>query len=192
MNDILYIDHRCILSPLGASFQADLPDIGWRTIGHQLARVHGSLGFILGDWLNFGVKRYGKKYVLATDLTTFSYQALADFAWVCSGVEISRRREKLSFNHHREVASCSPADQIKWLTLAEAATMSVADLRHAMRPQLSAGAGALTFMPRTWAMEFVRWFHGAVPDDDVERLPSQQRLALKAELKPIVEIYEKL
>lgn len=195
MNELLNINHRCELSSLGASFPADLPDVEWRAIGHQFARVHGSLGFMWGDWLNFGVKRYGKKYALATELTALTYQALADFAWVCDCVEFSRRREILSFSHHREVAPCSPADQAKWLTLAEGAKLSVADLRHAMRSReisTRSSAGALSFMPRTWAMEFIRWFHGAVPGDNVDQLPAQQRIALKLELKPIVEIYEKL
>jgi hypothetical protein len=62
------------------------------------------------DWWAFGEKRWGerKAIVEAEDWDGPSFQAAADAASVCRKFETSRRREVLSFNHHREVAALPP------------------------------------------------------------------------------------
>jgi len=57
----------------------------------------------LGDWWAYGDHNYGDR-VRAADGIDYSFQALMDAGWVCRQIETSRRREVLSFKHHREVA----------------------------------------------------------------------------------------
>jgi hypothetical protein len=41
----------------------------------------------------------------------YEYQTLRDAVWVSSRIELSRRRDNLTWGHHREVASWEPEEQ---------------------------------------------------------------------------------
>ena len=64
-----------------------------------------------GDWLRFGERKYGEMYSQAIDHSKLDYQTLANSTYVSGAVEFSRRRENLSWSHHKEIASLEPEDQ---------------------------------------------------------------------------------
>src|SRR5712691_7889011 len=76
----------------------------WQACGAFLQEAEKSVQFWIGDWLNFGEKTWGKKYVEAIQKTGLKYQTLADYKWVATKVPFSLRNEKLGFHHHRHVA----------------------------------------------------------------------------------------
>src|SRR5437868_4862354 len=51
----------------------------------------------IGDMLNYGEKHYGKRYVDWIEKTGFDYQTLRNDKWVSSSIDLSRRRDHLSF-----------------------------------------------------------------------------------------------
>jgi len=53
--------------------------------------------------------------------------------FVASKIEFSRRREKLSWSHHYEVAALEPAQQDELLDQAEAERLSMRQLRQAVK-----------------------------------------------------------
>jgi len=59
----------------------------------------------LGDWLNYGERQYGEMYSQAIEEVNLDYGTLRNFKYVSSRIELSRRRDKLSWFHHREVAA---------------------------------------------------------------------------------------
>src|SRR6185437_16632391 len=61
------------------------------------------------------------------------YQTLRNYAWVARQVELWRRREKLSFQHHAEVASLPPDQQDVWLDRAQTERWSRNQLRRHLR-----------------------------------------------------------
>jgi hypothetical protein len=83
----------------------------WLELGESLQRMHKSCMFWIGDWLNFGERQYGEVYTQAMDQTKYAYSTLATAKWVTSRIPISRRRESLNFEIHREVAELEPEDQ---------------------------------------------------------------------------------
>lgn len=83
----------------------------WQAIGQQLQLMVHSIMWNIGDWLNYGERIYGEIYTQALEETDYAYQTLADEKWIASRIEFSRRRENLSFSHHKEVAALDPADQ---------------------------------------------------------------------------------
>jgi N6-adenosine-specific RNA methylase IME4 len=91
----------------------------WEAAGRALRSIEGSVHWWIGDWLNYGENVYGEKYKAAIETTGFDYQTLADDKWVAAKIEFSRRREILSFSHHKEVASLPPSDQDTLLACAE-------------------------------------------------------------------------
>jgi hypothetical protein len=64
---------------------------------------------------------YGEKYEALMAATGLSYQTIANTAMVAGKVELSRRRENLSFAHHTEVAALPAVEQDRLLDLAQKA-----------------------------------------------------------------------
>lgn len=91
----------------------------WEHCGEWIKRANGAVQFWLGDWINYGEHAFHEKYSQAMYETDFEYQSLRDVAYVARNVDLSRRRDNLSFDHHREVASLKPEEQEELLDLAE-------------------------------------------------------------------------
>jgi hypothetical protein len=85
----------------------------YKVIGNAIAQLYQRVNWYLGDWWISGDHRYGERrdIVLSDDWLGPGYQACMDAGLVCRAfAESSRRREVLSFSHHREVAALSAAD----------------------------------------------------------------------------------
>jgi hypothetical protein len=116
----------------------------WMAHGRRLGVMGRGVGWWLGDWLRFGNAAYGERYGPAARITGYDRQSLMNMVYVASRVEPSRRRDKLSWSHHAEVAAFEPAQQDEWLDRAERDRFSVRCLREALRTErraLKAEAG---------------------------------------------------
>jgi hypothetical protein len=107
----------------------------WTAHGRRLGVVGRGVGWWLGDWLRFGNAAYGERYGPAARITGYDKQSLMNMVYVASRVQPSRRRAKLSWSHHAEVAALERADQDDWLDRAEREQLSVRCLREAIRTQ---------------------------------------------------------
>lgn len=107
----------------------------WVAHGRRLGVMGRGVGWWLGDWLRFGNAAYGERYAAAVRMTGYDRQSLMNMVYVASRVESSRRREKLSWSHHAEIAALEPAEQDDWLDRAERDQLSVRCLREALRTQ---------------------------------------------------------
>jgi hypothetical protein len=112
----------------------------WENLGLSLRRMEKGIQFWLGDWLNYGENKWGEKYSQAVDQTDYEYQTLADFKYVAGKIQFSFRNEKLSFTHHRQVAALEPAEQKKWLDIAEKESLNVHHLRNKIRKEKADGS----------------------------------------------------
>lgn len=113
----------------------DVPYELWEAYGGAIRRVEGAIQWIIGDWLNYGERKYGETYAQAMDETDMEYQALANYKWVAGQVEFSTRVENLSWTHHREVANMEPEEQEYWLNEAVEQGYTVRGLREAIRDE---------------------------------------------------------
>jgi hypothetical protein len=104
----------------------------WEKCGKFLKEANGAVHFWIGDWLNYGERKYGEMYAQAIDQTSYEYGTLLNDKYVSSRVESSRRRDNLSFSHHQEVASFSPEEQEELLSLAEDESLNRANFRKAV------------------------------------------------------------
>jgi hypothetical protein len=110
-----------------------MPFSEWVAHGRRLGVMGRGVGWWLGDWLRFGNAAYGERYGPAARMTGYDRQSLMNMVYVASRFESSRRREKLSWSHHAEIAAFEPAEQDEWLDRAERERLSVRDLREAIR-----------------------------------------------------------
>ena len=101
----------------------------WNAIGVQIGTFARASPWWLGDWLLFGKQKYGRRYREATSATGLEYQTLRNYAVVARRFPVSRRRDKLTFQHHAEVCALPDVDQDFWLDLAIEYHWSKAELR---------------------------------------------------------------
>ncbi|MGQ0840027.1 LmbU family transcriptional regulator [Actinokineospora sp.] len=107
----------------------ELPVDRWRDIGEQILRISNSSGWWFGDWLLYGERTYPDRYRKAIEGTMLDYQTLRNYAWIARRFRPSRRRDRLSVQHHIEVAALSDEEQDAWLDRAERFSWSRNKLR---------------------------------------------------------------
>jgi hypothetical protein len=93
----------------------------------------------LADWLLFGESHFSDRYRKAIDETSLDYQTLRNYAWVGRHFDRSRRRARLSFQHHAEVAALPSDEQDLWLDRAERGGWSRTELRRQLRAHRNNG-----------------------------------------------------
>jgi hypothetical protein len=99
----------------GVQFDPLLPFETWEALGARLGCHANATSWWLGDWLTFGRQKYGRRYKQAMAGTGLDYQTLRNYAAVSRRFEPSRRRSRLTFQHHADVCALSDADQDLWL-----------------------------------------------------------------------------
>jgi hypothetical protein len=87
----------------------------WKRIGQKLNSASSSLRWYIGDWLLHGERMWGEMYADAEQITGLSYDTLAHCKSVASKFEPWRRRQKLRWGDHREVAALTVENQDRLL-----------------------------------------------------------------------------
>lgn len=137
-SDRLGLDRSAVTRRTHLSLPSGMALDSWQRIGQQIFVIADASAWWLGDWLIYGQEHYPDRYKIAIAQTSLDYQTLRNYAWVARKFSVLRRREKLSFQHHAEVASLPQGEQEIWLTRAEQFKWS----RNELRRQIRAGAGA--------------------------------------------------
>ncbi len=105
----------------------------WLEVGKFMHQAGKSLHFWLGDWLNLGERKWGEKYKEAIALTGFDYQTLRNDKWVARQVDLSVRKDNLSFTHHLAVAEFESDEQEELLNIAEKQKLTVKDFHNLIK-----------------------------------------------------------
>lgn len=112
---------HCTLSRIGLQFDGDLTADQWQEIGRHLEQFAGSSQWWLGDWLLHGEGRaeWGSMYDQVVEEFGEKYGSARDAKWLADEFDLSRRRDKLPWGHHREVAGLEVQQQEELLDWAE-------------------------------------------------------------------------
>src|SRR5215203_5133370 len=74
--------------------------------GEKLRREQlDTLRWALGDWINYGEKRYGEKYAQAIEGMHYEPGTLANIAWITRNIPRDQRKADVPFFSHAPVAS---------------------------------------------------------------------------------------
>lgn len=131
------------LTPVGVQIPDGTSADSWSALGDVLFQLGGAIQWLIGDWLNYGTRAWGKTYEEVASATGYEVPTLYNLAFVCSKVHFSLRNEKLSFAHHMLVAGKQPVMQQYWLRKAADEGWTVAQMRRLMKetpPTLSTGS----------------------------------------------------
>ena len=152
----------------------------WKEAGKSLGKIQGAVQWWIGDWLNYGEKKYREMYAQALKETEMKYGTLADLKYVASRIESSRRRENLTWAHHREVAPMESDEQDKWLDLAEKGNSDgkpwkVKDLRRAIKESKPSEFPPWLYYTDIWRIpdcdeRFGKDYSGRIPGQIIQNL----------------------
>jgi hypothetical protein len=201
MNTLAIADPKFTITPTGLQFHQNLSFEEWNDLGQKLAPIGKSIGFIIGDWINYGETAYGEKYEEALAKTGLAYQTLMNFAYVARKVEISLRKENLDWYQHATVAKLKTDEEKRhWLDMAEQHDLSVRRLRKSINfGRLAtedevqgdpADRGYVTYLALLNRLR--RWWKREIGKAPVEDWDEERRAALKRDFRLVLEIYEAL
>jgi hypothetical protein len=197
------VSSKVTIDPTGIQFHEELSFDEWNAIGQNLVPVAKSIGFIVGDWLNYGAARYGEKYTAATIATGLAYETLKMYSHVARCVERLSRNHNLDWTHHKVVAKIKDADeQRRWLKLADQDGMSVKRLRKSINagrrlsPEESShdddptDRGQATYL--SMLNDLRRWIKREIEKAPVKKWDAERRDALKDDFRFLVDFYDSL
>ena len=201
MNTLAIADPKFTITATGLQFHQNLSFEEWNDLGQKLAPIGKSIGFIIGDWINYGETAYGEKYEEALAKTGLAYQTLMNFAYVARKVEISLRKENLDWYQHATVAKLKTDEEKRhWLDMAEQHDLSVRRLRKSINfGRLAtedevqgdpADRGYVTYLALLNRLR--RWWKREIGKAPVEDWDEERRAALKRDFRLVLEIYEAL
>jgi hypothetical protein len=119
----------------------------WVELGRYLGAVGRGSQWWIGDWLLYARGKWGEMYTEAVKITGYDYGTLRNRASLAQEFDLSRRRDKLSWDHHAAVAGLAPSEQDHWLNRAAELKWSREDLRIALRTERRARQQTLEQAP---------------------------------------------
>ena len=189
---------KCTVSLTGARFDQSITFEEWAEIGKRCVKVNEAVQWVIGDWANWGSSQYSEKleerYQVAVEATGYCSKSIIELRRVSKNVDVSRRLEELSWSHHQAVSGVEdPELQAKFLRIAHKKGLSVSELRKLVRAEAAEDvketpAGQATTSPISQLTELCLWFS----HQDITSMPKAARENWKRDLKPLVEIYNRL
>jgi len=109
------------ISKIGLQIADGVDADEWQAFGQHIRTMETSIQWIIGDWLAYGEREYGKTYQDVADATGYTYDTLRNLVWVAKAFELSSRNDKLSFGHHQTALALCNGDvqvAVDWLQTA--------------------------------------------------------------------------
>jgi hypothetical protein len=117
-----------LMLPPGLSFDQ------YESLGVMLRHLHEASQWLIGDWLAYGEMEYEHdKYVQAAATTGLAPQTCMNYMSIAKRIPPTRRRPRVKFSIHAEVASLPPAEQKRILKEAEQRELTKSEVRELAR-----------------------------------------------------------
>ena len=145
----------------------------WTQCGEWLKRAEKAVGFWIGDWLNYGERKWGEMYSQAMEETGLEYSTLKTYANVTRKLDLSIRIDNLPFAHHQIVATDDLTRDEKEMFL-EAAAPQNGDKKPSMtvrelKAEIKAYKRKQQYAAQNRNLETsVKWWCGDFRDADIE------------------------
>lgn len=167
------IDSYCELTSTSLKFTRDITKKEWQAVFNSLSLMNKCMHFWIGDCLGYHKQEWGMYKDLA-EITGFDESTIKDDKYTANKIESSRRRDNLSFSHHREVAPLEPEKQDYWLDKAEKENLTQKQLRNEIREERLPKTGLIKhFVYNVWNINTItnKVRHpGNIPQEFIENL----------------------
>ena len=123
-------------TPVGLDFRGLDPQFEeWAELGITIGLMSRSSMWYLGDWRNYGDKRFGEAASQAFEVLGVAYQTAANAKWLSKAFPFDERVPELTWSHHAVVASLPSEARAYWLRLAAQNGWTVSQLKAALREE---------------------------------------------------------
>lgn len=127
-NKFMFRDYT--FSTIGFQVPDNMQDTEAVEIIKGLKDVDEAVAWTVGDLVNFLELKWGAKYEVLEEQTGYTYQTLADYAYLARRIDFSLRNENLRAGHHRVVAPIkNKREQKKWLDRCAKEGWSIVEFR---------------------------------------------------------------
>lgn len=123
------------LTSVGVQIDENTREEDWVDLGNALFKLESASQWLIGDWLNFGERKYKKTYKEIAKKTGYDENSLYQFVWVCRKFDFSIRIENLFFGHHQLVAGKPREEALYWLERAAVGKWTISQMRKEMKPK---------------------------------------------------------
>jgi hypothetical protein len=134
----------CVAYRNGLVLPEGLPHDEWQKIGKQITQLASASMWMIGDWLAYGQVAYkglpgfermeNDRYSKVAADTGLAEGSLRNAKYICAAVNLSRRRDKLTFGHAQEIVGrVAPAQFDFWVDRAVSEGLSTKKLREELR-----------------------------------------------------------
>lgn len=149
------------LTRTAMSIEGDPTYEEWQEFGRWLQTASEAINWWVGRWLNYGEAKWGEMFSQAIEATGMDYGTLRNIKWTESQFDLSRRRDKLTFSHHSEVASLPPKVADKILDTAEELSLTRNEVRAlvAKWKREQAGETDTPFLPHREGQAIAAWLN---------------------------------
>lgn len=201
MNILAIHDPKYSIELTGIQFNEELSFDEWDDLGQKLAPIGKSIGFIIGDWINYGEIRWGNKYEEALGRTGLAYTTLAHYAYVARRVQFCFRKQNLDYTIHATVAKIKdPTEQQHWLDMAEKHSLGKRRLQKSINFGRLATEQEVAGDPHdkrhttylSLLNKIRRWWQEQTETAPVDEWDEERRQALKEDFEFVKDIYEAL
>lgn len=120
---------RVQLTARGLIAPNDLTEQEFNRVGETILAIEGTIQLLIGDWANLNPGKWGDKWEEIAEKVGKSAKTIRNYAYVARQVEMSRRRDNLTFAHYAVVAPWEPDIQEQWLEMASLNDWSVAKMK---------------------------------------------------------------
>lgn len=159
----------------------------WAEIGKQLLVGNKMLNWCIGDWLVFGER---KNFATLSSELGFDEGYLRNLKWIAKEFPMSSRRDNISHKHYQILAPLDKDSRKEWLEKIQKESLSTRDLTMRVRSAYSdverddsTPVRTLTSKVRTLVSQLL---------EASEKWDENQKKAWKAEIQPLVSLYEEL
>jgi hypothetical protein len=167
------------LTPVSLTLPARISQDEYEALGTMLGTYRESLHWAIGDWLAYGERRWGEESYQLSEALGISAASRLQYVRVASLIAPERRRQRLSWTHHRHVAQFDPDTQTELLQKAIDNGWSKRELGDAVAelkgrdPKI----GRMVVIEAVAEAAEKVWF-AAVVDGDSYKVPAAQMLDL--------------
>ncbi len=151
-----------------------LPDVttieDWARIGDRVRLVGRSMGWIVGDWLNFGEDHFGEDYAQYAENCGYDPGVLSTYQTVAKRFAPEQRHPDVSFSHYRLLVRFTDAKVAKWIDKILDGKLSVSQLRDLIAEKEAAGEEEEAERGRPRVTKITAKWDKRIPKTDRERI----------------------
>lgn len=136
----LIVANKCKFEDSALTMDENMSQDEWMDLGNLLARIYQADLIWIGDWLNFGERKWGEMYAQALPLTGLSLHTLRNTRSIMGRIPKERRLPGLTYSHY---ALAAPLDEPKRWEILEQAAKEKWTITE-MREKLGGNRGLLT------------------------------------------------